>query len=116
MRAVHCIQRDGPYCSVFRKDGETGNGKDLATVVYYRHVEEDDPCEWTLNLAGKSIQVVIYNRIVITLTGLSLIFTSSIGRTTTWAVVVSVPNVNRETPIQRVAGASVSEHAHAIKN
>ena len=54
MRAVHCIQRDGPYCHTFMKDGVTGNGKDLATVVFYRHVEEDDPCEWTLNLAGKS--------------------------------------------------------------
>ena len=55
MRAVHCIERDGPYCRTFKKDGATGNGKDLATVVFYRHVEEDDPCEWTLNLAGKSI-------------------------------------------------------------
>ena len=68
MRAVHCIQRDGPYCSRFRKDGEIGNGKDLATVVYYRHVEEDDPCEWTLNLAGKSIRVKkLFIHIVMTL-------------------------------------------------
>lgn len=54
LRALHCTEEDGPYCKAFTRDGMTaGNGKDLATVVYYRHVEEDDPCEWTLNLAGK---------------------------------------------------------------
>ncbi|KAL7488242.1 hypothetical protein ACHAW6_013821 [Cyclotella cf. meneghiniana] len=79
MREVNCIVRDGPFCREFKRGSESGTGKDLATVVFYRHVEDNDPCEWTLNLPGG---------------------------TTTWAIVVSVPNVNRAQPILRVAGTS----------
>lgn len=36
------------------------------------------------------------------------------GGTTTWAIVVSVPNVNRQQPIQRVAGTSCDREKESI--
>ncbi|KAL7520983.1 hypothetical protein ACHAWX_005668 [Stephanocyclus meneghinianus] len=88
MREVNCIVRDGPFCREFKRGNESGTGKDLATVVFYRHVEDNDPCEWTLNLPG------------------SLTPSCSNVHILTVYKVVSVPNVNRAQPILRVAGTS----------
>ena len=79
MRAAHCVKRDGPYCLQFDNESSGGDGRDLATVVFYRHVEEEDPGCWTLDLRGK---------------------------TTVWAIVTAIPNVNRVQPIFRTNGTS----------
>mmetsp|Transcript_23860 Transcript_23860/g.48239 ORF Transcript_23860/g.48239 Transcript_23860/m.48239 type:complete len:363 (-) Transcript_23860:144-1232(-) len=75
-RAVDCVERDGPYCLKFRRGDLVGDGRDLATVMFYRIVTEDDPCEWTVELPG---------------------------RTTSWAIVTAIPNVNQEEPILSTA-------------
>lgn len=38
----------------------------------------------------------------------------SSGGTTTWATIVSIPKVNRQQPIQRVAGTSCDRKKHSI--
>ena len=79
LRASHCVERDGPYCLKFRRDGVEGTGKDLATVLFTRKVTEDDPGCWIIDLPDRS---------------------------TTWAVVTAITNVNEDKPIFRVAGRS----------
>jgi hypothetical protein len=79
MRAAHCQVRDGPFCLEFLRDNERGNGQDLGTVLFYRQVEENDPCNWTIDLPG---------------------------RTTTWAITTAIPNVNQDNPIRQVSGIS----------
>ena len=79
MRAAHCIESDGPYCLKFRRDGEVGNGRDLATVLFYRHLKADDPGCFTIDIPGG---------------------------TTTWAIATVVTAVNKNKPIGRVSGTS----------
>ena len=79
MRASHCVERDGAYCVKFRRDGVQGNGKDLATVMFWRHVTEDDPGCWDVDIPGG---------------------------TTTWALLTAVTNVNEDQPIFRVGTTS----------
>ncbi len=87
MKAEHCVKRDGPYCLEFDQEAGGGNGRDLGTVVFYRHVTADDPGCWTVELPGKSA---------------------------IWAIVTAIPNVNRDRPIFRKHGVScdVSSHSH----
>jgi hypothetical protein len=79
MRAAHCVKRDGPYCLEFDQKLGGGDGRDLGTVVFYRHVTEDDPGCWTVELPGK---------------------------TTVWAIVAAISGVNRDRPIFRTHGTS----------
>ena len=79
MRAVHCVNRDGPYCLEFDPEVGGGNGRDLGTVVFYHHVTAEDPGCWTVKLPGKS---------------------------TVWAILTAIPNVNRDRPIFRTRGSS----------
>ncbi|KAL7541217.1 hypothetical protein ACHAXR_010734 [Thalassiosira sp. AJA248-18] len=79
LRAAHCVQRDGPYCLKFRRGDEVGDGKDLATVLFYRQLTEDDPGCWTIEFPKSSI---------------------------TWAVVTAITNVNEDKPIFRADGRS----------
>lgn len=79
MCAIDCVKREGPYCLEFDHEKGGGDGKDLGTVVFYRHVTADDPGCWTVELPGK---------------------------TTVWAIVTAIPGVNRERPIFRTLGAS----------
>ncbi|KAK1743622.1 hypothetical protein QTG54_005219 [Skeletonema marinoi] len=78
-RAADCVKRDGPYCLEFDEELGGGNGRDLGTVVFYRHVTEDDPGCWTVELPGK---------------------------TTVWAIVTAIQGVNRDRPIFRTSGTS----------
>ncbi len=79
MTADHCIKRDGPYCLEFDQEAGGGNGRDLGTVVFYRHVTADDPGCWTVELPGKSA---------------------------VWAIVTAISDVNRDRPIFRKHGVS----------
>lgn len=79
MRAAHCVDRDGPYCLKFRRDGEIGDGQDLAQVLFYRRLRSDDPGCFTIDIPGG---------------------------TTVWTVATAVTNVNVDKPIRRVAGTS----------
>ena len=79
LRAAHCIERDGPYCMNFKRGNEVGNGRDLATVLFYRTVTADDPGCLTIDLPRSS---------------------------TTWATVTAITDVNQNDPIGRVSGTS----------
>ncbi len=87
MRADHCVKNDGPYCLQFDQEAGGGNGRDLGTVVFYRHVTADDPGCWTVELPGRS---------------------------TVWAIVTAISNVNRDRPIYKKRGVScdVSRCSH----
>ena len=78
-RAGHCVERDGPYCLNFKRGDEEGPGRDLGTVLFHRTVTADDPGCWDIDLPGGS---------------------------TTWAIITSVTNVNKEKPILRASGRS----------
>ena len=82
LRAVHCIERNGPYCQSFKRDNIGGSGKDLGTVVFYRHLKAEDPGCWKIELPG---------------------------RTTTWLTAISVSGVNKDKPIKRASGVSCDE-------
>ena len=72
-----CIERDGEYCMKFNNtDGVSGRGRDLATVMFTRRINEDDVegC-WELDIRGGH---------------------------TTWATVAAIPNVNEANPIREV--------------
>jgi hypothetical protein len=79
LRAAHCVKREGPYCLEFDQKLGGGDGKDLGTVVFYRHVTEDDPGCWTVELPGK---------------------------TTVWAIVAAISGVNKDQPVFRTLGVS----------
>lgn len=87
MTADHCVKRDGHYCLQFDQEAGGGNGRDLGTVVFYRHVTADDPGCYQVELPGK---------------------------TAVWAIVTAIPNVNRDRPIFRRHGVScdVSRYSH----
>lgn len=76
----HCIQRNGKYCLKFRRDGVTGTGKDLATVMFHKKVTSNqEPGCFTISLPGK---------------------------TTTWGILTAIPSVNENRPILSFAGRS----------
>mmetsp|Transcript_29746 Transcript_29746/g.66762 ORF Transcript_29746/g.66762 Transcript_29746/m.66762 type:complete len:347 (-) Transcript_29746:107-1147(-) len=87
LRAVHCIERNGPYCQAFKRDNIGGSGKDLGTVVFYRHLKAEDPGCWKIELPGK---------------------------TTTWLTAISVSGVNKDKPIKRASGVSCDEEWESV--
>lgn len=79
-KASECILADGDYCIRFKgADGFVGNGRDLATVLYYRQVTTDTPASWSLQLRGTQ---------------------------PTWAIITAIPNVNELSPIDQALGVS----------
>ncbi|KAL7547077.1 hypothetical protein ACHAWF_010393 [Thalassiosira exigua] len=88
LTADDCDEEDGQYCLRFRQGGQdAGTGRDLGTVLFYRHVTEDDPGCWTFELPG---------------------------RTTTWATVTVVSNVVENKPIVSVKGVSCDRRKQSL--
>lgn len=83
MREVHCVRKDdsGKFCNWFKRGDEEGTGRDLATVLFHRKVTNDTPGCFTIDLPRRS---------------------------TTWAALTVITNVNDEDPIRTgsVAGRS----------
>lgn len=80
LRASDCVSYsdDGQYCHRFRRGDEEGDGKDLATVLFYRTLEEDDPECFTVKTPGSS---------------------------RLWAIATAITDVNQK-PILRAKGTS----------
>lgn len=79
-----CIKQEGAYCSKFNQklDGSnkgSGTGSDLNVGVYYRHVTEEDPTCWTIELPSWRAN---------------------------WIIVTAIPDVNKEQPIASSMGTS----------
>jgi len=87
LREGDCINRDGNFCRRFSRGSETGAGKDLATVMFYRHVTANDATCFTLEIGGTK---------------------------TTWAVVTAITNVNRGDPIRSVDGKSCDRRPESL--
>ena len=79
MRAAHCVERDGPYCTKFRRNGDVGDGRDLGTVLFHRKVTANTEGCFDIDIPGGS---------------------------TTWAVLTAVTNVNEDNPVSQVSGTS----------
>lgn len=77
-KASDCILVDGNYCTKFREvSGYEGNGRDLATVLFYLKVSVNTPDSWSVTLRGTH---------------------------PTWAIITAIPNVNDEVPINQALG------------
>lgn len=79
-----CIKQEGAYCSKFNQklDGSnkgSGTGSDLNVGVYYRHVTDEDPECWTIELPSWRAN---------------------------WIIVTAIPDVNKEQPIASSMGTS----------
>ena len=79
-----CIKQEGAYCSKFNQelDGSnkgSGNGSDLNVGVYYRHVTDEDPECWTIELPSWRAN---------------------------WIIVQAISGVNKEQPIASSMGTS----------
>jgi hypothetical protein len=79
-----CIKQEGAYCSKFdpKLNGSnkgSGNGSDLNVGVYYRHVTDEDPTCWTIELPSWRAN---------------------------WITVTAIPDVNKEQPIASSMGTS----------